>query len=362
MLWWDVQDHATSVLTPWRLGAGPFIDQINGQIPFSSMAMGIIDPKKPAMDGIIVSRGWLRKGIEKWCSQGHLHDPLLARAHQEGMAVANQLDLHGEIGLPVREHLLMVMVPEQLPGRWWWMLLGRDESAFTSMEQNLAVLLLRQLQTAFNQVSEPGMGRILLGHDDRFIHADPAAQVWLLQSPEVFDELVAHLHGLVAQRWPDLELGTGHDFAVELGGKPYWVCFYQTAMTDQPDSRRWYLETRLLEQDELPLIGALDDERTAKAVGYMHDHFQESPSLSEIAQAVHVSPFHFHRLFSKQVGVSPKQYLQRKQLQAAKWLLRTTRLPIAAVAVRAGFSSHGHFTSTFHRIVGEIPSYYRDHH
>jgi len=362
MLWWDVQDHTSSVQAPWRLSPQSFFDQFNSQIPFDSMALGMIDPQKPALDEILICRGWLRKGIDKWCASGHAHDPLLKGAIDRGMAVANRLDLHGDLGLPVREHLMMAMIPEQLPDRWWCLLLGRDDKAFSPLEQNLAVLLLRQLQTSFNQVTEPGMGRIILGHDDRLIHADPAAQVWLLQAPHIFDELVAHLHGLVEQRWPNLEPDKGHDFAVELGGKPFWVCFYQTSMTDQPESRRWYLETRVLENDELPLIGALDDERTAQAVGFMHDNFQDSPSLAKIAQAVHISPFHFHRLFSKQVGVSPKQYLQRKQLQAAKWLLRTTRLPIAAVAVRSGFSSHGHFTSTFHRVIGEIPSRYRDRH
>lgn len=362
MLWWDVTDHTSNVPAPWRLEPQAFFDALNKQIPFGSMALGILDPNNPGSDEILNNQGWLRKSIEHWCQRGHVHDPLLAQARERGVAVANRMELHGEIGLPVREHLMMVMIPEQLPDRWWWLLLGRDDKAFTPMEQNLATLILRQLQTAFNQGSEPGMGRIVLGHDDRLIHADPAAQVWLLQSPEVFDELVAHLHGLVEQRWPGLEPNVGHDFAVELGGKPYWVCFYQTSTTDQLESRRWYLETRELESDELPLIGALDDERTAQAVGFMHDNFQKSPSLAEIAQAVHVSPFHFHRLFSKHVGVSPKQYLQRKQLQAAKWLLRTTRLPIAAVAVRSGFSSHGHFTSTFHRVIGEIPSHYRDNH
>lgn len=361
MLWWDVADQSSTIPTPWRLESQLFLDAINKQIPSGSLSLGVIDPNQPASDELILCHGWLRKSIEQWCLRGHTHDPLLKQAHQTGVAVANRLELHGELGLPVREHLMVVMIPEKLPDRWWWMLLGRDEAAFTPMEQNLATLMLRQLQTSFNQVTEPGMGRILLGHDDRLIHADPAAQVWLLQSPEVFDELVAHLHGLVPQRWPALERKVGHDFAVKLGGKPYWVCFYQTMMTDQPESLRWYLETRLLADDELPLIGALDDERTAQAVGYMHDHFDQSPSLADIAQAVHVSPFHFHRLFSKQVGVSPKQYLQRKQLQAAKWLLRTTRLPIAAVAVRSGFSSHGHFTSTFHRVIGQIPSHYRDH-
>jgi hypothetical protein len=314
MLWWDVTESASSVPTPWRLNPQAFLDTLGRQIPFESMALGMIQPSRPGLDELLVTQGWLRKSIEQWALRGFSHDPLLARAQQHGAAVVNRTGISPDLNLPVREHLMTVMVPEALPDRWWWMLLGRDSEAFTPTQQHLAMLLLRQVQTAFNQVSEPGMGRILLGHDDRLIHADPAAQVWLLQSPGVYDQLVAHLHGLVAQRWPSLQYDTGHDFAVELAGQACWVSFYVSRITDHPTARRWYLETRLLEDGELPLVGQLEDERIAQAIGYMHDHFEESPSLAQIAQAVHVSPFHFHRLFSKLVGVSPKQYLQRKQL------------------------------------------------
>lgn len=360
MLWWDISESTPGVPAPWRMDPRAFVTYFQSRVPSGSMALGVIDPRGPGPDELLLTQGWLRKGIEQWCEQGHRIDPLLAMARQTGLAMQARESAHVQAGLPLREHLLTVMVPESLPDRWWWLMLGRDGAAFTPMEQRLALLQLRQLQTAFNQTSEPNMHRMVLGHDDRLIHADPAAQEWMLRTPDAFDQLVRHLHTLVPQRWPSLEEDTGHDFAVALGGQPRWVCFYVTGVSDLPGSRRWYIESRPLEADELPLVDALPDDRIAQAVGYMHDHFQESPSLTKVAQAVHVSAFHFHRLFSRLVGVSPKQYLQRKQLQAAKWLLRTTRLPIGTVAVRAGFSSHGHFTSTFHRVIGTIPSQYRE--
>jgi AraC family transcriptional regulator, regulatory protein of adaptative response / methylated-DNA-[protein]-cysteine methyltransferase len=108
------------------------------------------------------------------------------------------------------------------------------------------------------------------------------------------------------------------------------------------------------------VVGIVSDPRIAQAIAYIHENFDSSPSLTDIARHVHVSPFHFHRLFSKQVGASPKHYLQKKQLQMARWWLRRTNTAIANVAKQAGFSSHGHFTSTFHRVVGKSPSEYRE--
>ena len=100
--------------------------------------------------------------------------------------------------------------------------------------------------------------------------------------------------------------------------------------------------------------------RVAQAVAYIHENFNQSPTLTQVAQNVGVSPFHFHRLFMKHVGISPKQYLQRKQMQVAKWLLRSSRQSIGKVATQSGFASHGHFTSTFQRMAGMSPRRYRE--
>ncbi len=51
-------------------------------------------------------------------------------------------------------------------------------------------------------------------------------------------------------------------------------------------------------------------DRIADAIRYIHQHFQEQPSLEQIASAVHVSPIHFQKQFKHWVGVSPKKFLQ----------------------------------------------------
>ena len=65
-----------------------------------------------------------------------------------------------------------------------------------------------------------------------------------------------------------------------------------------------------------------DEMPAAKAIQFIQDHFQEKPSLEEIAEHVHLSPFHFQRLFSDWVGTSPKKFLQYIQVSYAKKLLK----------------------------------------
>jgi AraC family transcriptional regulator of adaptative response/methylated-DNA-[protein]-cysteine methyltransferase len=62
-------------------------------------------------------------------------------------------------------------------------------------------------------------------------------------------------------------------------------------------------------------------ETIAEAIKYINDHYTEQPSLDDIAAAVHLSPFHFQRLFKEWAGVSPKKFLQYISLQHAKTLL-----------------------------------------
>jgi AraC family transcriptional regulator of adaptative response/methylated-DNA-[protein]-cysteine methyltransferase len=50
--------------------------------------------------------------------------------------------------------------------------------------------------------------------------------------------------------------------------------------------------------------------RIAEAIEYIKTNFKEQPNLDEVARKVHLSPFHFQRLFSEWAGTSPKKFLQ----------------------------------------------------
>ena len=50
--------------------------------------------------------------------------------------------------------------------------------------------------------------------------------------------------------------------------------------------------------------------RIAEAIGYIKSNFKMQPQLDEVAGKIHLSPFHFQRLFTEWAGISPKRFLQ----------------------------------------------------
>jgi AraC-like DNA-binding protein len=82
-------------------------------------------------------------------------------------------------------------------------------------------------------------------------------------------------------------------------------------------------------------------------------------TLDAIARAVHSSPFHLARVFRRHSGLSLHGYQTRLRLRAALERLAEGTRDLTALALQLGFSSHGHFTSTFHAECGVTPSAFR---
>ncbi len=95
------------------------------------------------------------------------------------------------------------------------------------------------------------------------------------------------------------------------------------------------------------------------AINYMREHLAEPLRLTDIAAAVHLSPFHFSRLFRRHVGQSPMRFLTQCRVEAARGFLLGSDLPIKAIAHRTGLSDPFHFSRTFHRVAGYPPNHLR---
>lgn len=72
-----------------------------------------------------------------------------------------------------------------------------------------------------------------------------------------------------------------------------------------------------------------------------------------------ISEANFIRSFKATFGETPHRYLQRRRIERAMYLLRTTSLSVTDVCMQCGFSSLGSFSRTFRDIVGESPSEFR---
>ena len=103
----------------------------------------------------------------------------------------------------------------------------------------------------------------------------------------------------------------------------------------------------------------IDYKRIERAIGYIVRHYKDKPTLEDIAAEIHVSPFHFQRLFSKWAGVSPKKFIQFLSLDYAKDMLRTPGTSVLEAAYDAGFSGAGRLHDLFMSIEGMTPGTFK---
>jgi AraC family transcriptional regulator of adaptative response/methylated-DNA-[protein]-cysteine methyltransferase len=88
------------------------------------------------------------------------------------------------------------------------------------------------------------------------------------------------------------------------------------------------------------------------------DESDEEPSLAEIAAAVNLSPYHFHRVFRAETGVTPKAYAGAVRAARVREQLGNSETVTEAI-YDAGFNSNGRFYSASTDLLGMTPSRYR---
>ena len=100
--------------------------------------------------------------------------------------------------------------------------------------------------------------------------------------------------------------------------------------------------------------------RIADALTYIKVNMQQQPSLEEVAVAVHISPFHFQRMFTDWAGVSPKKFLHYLSVEYAKEVLKTSGTSVYDAAYETGLSGTGRLHDLFVKIEGMTPGEYKN--
>jgi AraC family transcriptional regulator len=103
----------------------------------------------------------------------------------------------------------------------------------------------------------------------------------------------------------------------------------------------------------------LDHVRLRRVIDYISANIDGDISLADLARVAGLSPFHFARKFTLAMGTSPKRYVSRMRLDRAMAELAAGRLPLAQIALNAGFSSQASFTRAFRRTTSVTPQEYR---
>ena len=115
--------------------------------------------------------------------------------------------------------------------------------------------------------------------------------------------------------------------------------------------------------DAQPLVslGRLDgyDPRLAQAIRLMEAHVEAPVTVEAIARRAGITPRTLESIFRKSIGETPGAYYLRLRLTAARKLVTDTRIPMAEIAGRTGFSSAAAFSRAFSRAFGRAPVHVR---
>ncbi|MEC7118453.1 MAG: methylated-DNA--[protein]-cysteine S-methyltransferase [Pseudomonadota bacterium] len=99
-------------------------------------------------------------------------------------------------------------------------------------------------------------------------------------------------------------------------------------------------------------------QRIAIAIQYLQQHYQQQPSLTDIAEQIHQSPSHFQRQFQDWVGLSPKKFIQHLTLQQAKPQLQAAH-SVFDTSQTLGLSSASRLHDLFVQIEGMTPGEFK---
>lgn len=96
-----------------------------------------------------------------------------------------------------------------------------------------------------------------------------------------------------------------------------------------------------------------------ECVRFIEENYSSMIGQEQLAGKLGLSKFHLLRTFSKAVGVTPNDYLNRVRIEHAVELLRTTDCSIEAIAGQVGYSSGSYFIKVFHKLTGQTPGAFR---
>lgn len=133
----------------------------------------------------------------------------------------------------------------------------------------------------------------------------------------------------------------------------------QRAFCDKVESRGivFQLLSRFFKQGQSKI--EMKDNRIAKTVLYIRKHLNEAIELEKLAEISCLSKDHFIRLFKKELGTTPLQYINQKKIEKSQLLLITEEIAVKEIAFQLAFEDYSYFNRLFKKITGVTPQEYR---
>ena len=100
--------------------------------------------------------------------------------------------------------------------------------------------------------------------------------------------------------------------------------------------------------------------RIEEILSFINENIGQPITLEMLAQRASLSTFYFSRVFKKETGYAPREYLIHTRMNAARFYLRTTDLSLKEITYRCGYGSESTFCTMFKRVTGMTPLEYRN--
>lgn len=113
-------------------------------------------------------------------------------------------------------------------------------------------------------------------------------------------------------------------------------------------------------RDEKPESGASSSAVIQDLLPFIEENFSAEINLSMLSKRCNYSPNYLCKLFRQSTGMTIKDYILRRRMSHATWLLRNTQLNIGEIAEKCGFNDYFYFARVFKRTQGLTPSEYRN--
>lgn len=104
------------------------------------------------------------------------------------------------------------------------------------------------------------------------------------------------------------------------------------------------------------------DNRIEKAIGYIRKHIYEPVEVEQLAELACLTNDHFIRLFKREMGETPLQYIIHRKIEKAQLLLVTDDMPVKSIAFTLAFDDYSYFNRLFKKVTGITPQNYRNMH
>lgn len=134
----------------------------------------------------------------------------------------------------------------------------------------------------------------------------------------------------------------------------------QRTFCDKVESRGivYQLMARFL-KDAQPKI-EVNDNRIQKVISHIRKNIYTLIDIDSLAEISCVSKDHFIRLFKKEIGTTPLQYINQKKIEKAQLILITDNMPVKNIAYLLAYEDHSYFNRLFKKVTGTTPQQYRE--